>query len=346
MSKITEAPYRNFLNQVVCEINRARLEAGHAVNRSLISLYFNIGKLIVQRQNEHGWGKAIVQKLSADLKKLFDSSRGFSSQNLWYMRQFYLEYEDRKDLADLAMQIPWGQNLLVISRIKDYESRKYYLETTRQMGWSRNVLLNQIKAEAYERQCLEKSQHNFEQALSVHLAEQADEAMKSSYNLDFLGLTRPVRERELENRLTEKVRDFIMELGYGFCFIGNQYKLQVGEKEYFIDLLFFHRKLRSLVAVELKTGPFEPEYAGKVGFYLNVLDQQLKMENENPSIGIVLCAEKDHIEVEFALKTVNRPVGVAEYQLTRKLPKKIRTQLPSAEALESEIKEQLKPPGS
>jgi predicted nuclease of restriction endonuclease-like (RecB) superfamily len=258
------------------------------------------------------------------------------------MRQFYMEYKDFSKLQQLVGEIPWGHNILIMSKIKDKKEREYYLKSAAQMGWSRNVLLNFIKANSYQNHLKNPKQNNFNKALPVHLAEQASEAMKSSYNLEFLGVRAPMLERALENKMIEKVKRLIMELGYGFTFIGNQHKLSLGRKEYFIDLLFYHRKLRCLVAIELKAGSFLPEYAGKMNFYLNLLDEQVKMKDENPSIGIILCAEKDHIEVEYALKGIEKPIGVANYQLTKNLPKELNRQLPSAKELEKRITNELK----
>ena len=217
--------------------------------------------------------------------------------------------------------------------ITDHAARLYYLRAAAQFGWTRNVLLNQIKAGAYERAVTEKKTHNFPLALPEYLAEQAEEAMKSSYNLEFLGIRREIKERELEDRLIERLRDFILELGYGFCFIGRQHRLTVGQKEYFIDLLFYHRFLKALVAFELKVGPFEPEFAGKMDFYLNLLNDKERGDRDNPSIGIILCAEKDDVEVEYALKTKRNPIGVAAYQLQSKLPGELKGKLPTAKQL-------------
>ena len=204
---------------------------------------FEIGKLIVKNQEVNNWGKSIVDTLSKDINKQIDGIKGYSPQNLWRMRQFYLEYKENRELFELATKIPWGQNLLIMHQVKDREERKYYLTATDKLAWSRSVLLNQIKANAYQNHLINPKQHNFENALPVHLSEQANEALKSEYNLDFLGISNPILEREIENRLVENIRDLLLELGYGFSFIGNQYRLKLNKKEYFIDLLFYHRFL-------------------------------------------------------------------------------------------------------
>lgn len=247
-------------------------------------------------------------------------------------------YKDDLELLKLALQIPWSQNLLIISKVPREEQRRYYLEATIKMGWSRAVLLNQIKANAYAHHISNAKQNNFEITLPANLSEQAVEALKSEYNLDFLGITKPISERELENQLIENIRDLLMELGYGFCFIGNQYRIKLKEKEYFLDLLFYHRILKCLVAVDLKVVGFEPEFAGKMNFYLEVLDDTVKEDSDNPSIGIILCPEKDDIEVEYALRASNKPIGVAEYKLTHQLPEKLKGKIPTKEEIIASLK--------
>ena len=235
-------------------------------------------------------------------------------------------------------EIPWGHHRLLLDKITDPAARLYYLQATARFGWSRNVLLNQIKAGAYERAVTEKKTHNFPAVLPEYLAEQAEETLKSSYCLEFLGIRREIKERELEERLIERLRDFILELGYGFCFVGRQHRLMLGQKEYFIDLLFYHRFLKSLMAFELKVGPFEPEYAGKMDFYLNLLNDKERADDDNPSIGIILCAEKDDVEVEYALRTKRNPIGVAVYQLQSKLPGELKGKLPTAKQLSEAVR--------
>jgi predicted nuclease of restriction endonuclease-like (RecB) superfamily len=322
--------YNSFFNKIIQTINSARYEAYKSLNKHHIGLNFEIGKLIVKNQKVNNWGKSIVDTLSNDINKQIDGIKGYSPQNLWRMRQFYLEYKDEQELLALAVKVPWGQNLLIMHQIKDIEERRYYLIATDKLAWSRSVLLNQIKANAYQNHLVNPKQHNFESTLPVHLSEQANEALKSGYNLDFLGINKPVLEKELENRLVEKIRDLLLELGYGFSFIGNQYRLKLNQKEYFIDLLFYHRFLKCLVAIELKTVEFEPEFAGKMNFYLELLDEMEKQPDDNPSIGIILCPTKDHIEVEYSLRSNAKPIGVSEYKLTHELPKQLRGKVPTS----------------
>lgn len=325
--------YDNFFDEVIQTINSVRYEAYKSLNKHHIGLNFEIGKLIVKNQDTNNWGKSIVDTLSEDINRQIDGIKGYSPQNLWRMRQFHLEYIDEAELLDLALKIPWGQNLLIMHQVKDREERKYYLNATDKLGWSRAVLLNQIKANAYQHHLINPKQSNFEKALPVHLSEQANEALKSEYNLDFLGISKPILERELENRLVENIRDLLLELGYGFTFVGNQYRLKLNQKEYFIDLLFYHRFLKCLVAIELKTVEFEPEFAGKMNFYLELLDEQEKQPDDNPSIGIILCPTKDNIEVEYSLKSSSKPIGVSEYTLTHNLPKELKGKVPTAKEL-------------
>jgi predicted nuclease of restriction endonuclease-like (RecB) superfamily len=222
------------------------------------------------------------------------------------MRSFYLAYRCNPNLVQLAREIPWFSNVMIFEKVKETKGQEYYLKYTSECGWSRNVLLNQIKAKAYERHVLAPKQHNFAETLPEHLAEQADEAMKDVYMLDFLGIGKPVIEREMELRMVNRIRDVILEMGYGFAFLGNQYRLSLEGKDYFIDLLFYHRRLKSLVAVELKSGVFLPEYAGKMNFYLNLLDDLVREPEENPSIGIILSADRNRVEVEYALRGLDK----------------------------------------
>jgi predicted nuclease of restriction endonuclease-like (RecB) superfamily len=338
---ILSGAYVALLSDIKKRLISARIKTARSVNKELIHLYWEIGKSIAEKQAQNNWGDGVVEKLSADLRKEFHNTFGLSVQNLWYMRKIYLEYKDKPILQQLVGELPWGHNILILSNVKDTKAREYYLRASAEMGWSRNVLLNQIKADAY-RLSLKKKQHNFEKALPVHLAEQADESLKSVYNLDFLGVTKPILERDLEKRIVEKIKHFILELGSGFSFIGNQYRLELDGNEYFIDLLFFNRKLKCLVAIELKAGDFKPEYAGKMDFYLHLLNDKIRFKDENPSIGIILCAQKKNIVVEYALRSTRNPVGVAEYKLTRKLPGCLKKYLPSEKDLIAQVSEEMK----
>lgn len=374
MTKTLALPdYPAFLAALKERILQARNFAARSVNRDLILLYWDIGQSIVEKQKALGWGESVIDRLSSDLQVAFPLSTGFSPRSLRDMKRFHLVYSDdpiwrqavakfaragaepaiwqqavaklkeRDSVTDflrqLVAEVPWGHNLLILNKLADPEARLYYLWATARFGWSRNVLLNQIKAGAYERAVKERKSHNFPLALPEHFAEQADEMMKSRYNLEFLGIGRAVKERELEDRLVNRLQQFILELGYGFCFVGRQYRLALGSKEYFVDLLFYHRLLKALVAFDLKIGAFEPEHAGKMDFYLNLLNDKERVPGDQPSIGIILCAEKNDVEVEYALKTKTNPIGVAEYQLSPKLPAKFKGRLPTARQLAGAVRD-------
>ena len=365
MTKALSHPdYPAFLAALKERILHARSFAARAVNRGLVLLYWDIGRAIVEKQQTAGWGDSVVERLAADLRAAFPDMRGFSVGNLWRMKQLFREHTSPEFLSqavkelkvggadpgklsqavrELVVSVPWGHHANLLATLTDPAARLYYLRATAQLGWSRSVLLNQIKARAYERAVKEKKTHNFALALPEHFAEQADEMMKSRYNLEFLGIGRAMKERELEDRLIARLQRFILELGYGFCFVGRQYRLALGRKEYFVDLLFYHRFLKALVAFDLKIGSFEPEHAGKMDFYLNLLNEKERGPDEQPAIGIILCAEKDDVEVEFALKTKTNPIGVAEYQLQARLPAEFKGRLPTAKQLADAVREALPP---
>ena len=310
--------YANILRQIVAEIKHTRVVIANRVNTSLIQMYWNIGKHLSQEGLEKGYGSAVVKRLSVDLKAEFPDTNGFSPRNLWDMKRFYefysVEIIDEKLRQSVAV-LSWGHHLSIINKIKDLNEALYYVEAAVKMGWTRNLLLNFIKADSYRNAKLLPKANNFKRALPETMQEQANEILKSSYSLDLFGITKPLKELELEKRIVEKIKLFLLELGEGFTFIGNQYRVLSGTKEYFVDLLFFNRVLKSLVAIDLKIGEFEPEYVGKMNYYLGLLDDKIKMKDENPSIGLILCASKDNVDVEIALRDVNKPIGIAEYRL-------------------------------
>ena len=351
------ADYRQFIEELKARVVSARISAARAITHEAILLYWDIGRGIVKKQKEHGWGDSVVEIVAADLQRAFPATKGFSPQNIWRMQQLYLLHNQPEFLAQVVREmekegqqaptdeslsqlvremvstVPWGHHANALLRVSDPAARLWYLRATARFGWSRNVLLNQIKSGAYERAVTETKTHNFDLALPEYFAEQADEMLKSTYNLEFLGLRLAVRERELEDRLITRLQSFLLELGYGFCFVGRQHRIALGKKEYFIDLLFYHRFLKTLVAFDLKVGPFEPEFAGKMDFYLNLLNDKERDPGDQPSIGIILCAEKDDVEVEYALRTKANPIGVAAYALQSKLPGELKGKLPTAKQL-------------
>lgn len=329
--------YLLFLKEIKDKIRTARIKAYHGLNKELINLYWGIGKSIVEKQKKYGWGQSIVEKLSRDLMTDFKGKEGLSANNLWRMRNLYLTYKDNPKLAQLVQEIPWGQNIVIMQRIKEQNIKEYYIKATIQYGWSRDVLIHQIEAEAHKQIKIEKL-HNFPKTLPVHLSEQADLAIKDTYTLDFLDVAKPLLERELERKLLENLKKFLAELGLGFCFIGNQYKIELNDKEYYIDLLFYHRYLHCLIAIDLKIGEFKPEYAGKMNFYLNLLDNKVKLPEENHSIGIIICKDHNRLEVEYALIGIDKPIGVSKYKITKKLPAQLQNKLPDKKDIEKGLK--------
>lgn len=319
--------YPYLLTEIKERIRSAQYEALKTVNKELVGLYWDIGRMILERQDVEGWGKAVVERLSTDLRQEFPGVKGFSVQNLWYMRQFYAEYHGNKKLQPLVGEIAWAHNLVIMSKCKEALEREFYIRMTRKFGWSKSVLLHQIDNQSYEKSLL--GQTNFDQALTPELRVQAKLAVTDEYIFDFLELDEEHSERELERALIARVEDFLRAMGGMFAFMGSQYRLEVDGKEFFIDLLLFHRHLRCLVAIELKVGEFLPEFVGKMQFYLTALDRQVRQKDENPSIGIILCKEKNRTVVEYALHDAKKPIGVATYEITKTLPKALKGQLPS-----------------
>jgi len=336
---IEKREYFKFLNDLKNKIKQSQYQAYRTVNKELISLYWDIGESIIEKQEKLGWGQKIIQQLAEDLQKEFPRNSGFSYANLDRMRKFHLTYKDNPKLAQLVREIPWGQNITILEKLKDNYQREYYLRMTIRSSWSRNILIHQIESKSFERFLTDKKSHNFDKTLPVKMLKKVKSTMKDSYLLDFLEISADIKEKELERKILENIKSFLLELGIGFTFIGNQYKIVLGENEYFIDLLFYHRHLRCLIAIDLKIGKFIPEYAGKMNFYLNLLDDKVKLQDENLSIGLILCKEKDNIVVEYALRNIKKPVGVAKYYLTRKLPAKLLKQLPSPTVIEDKLRE-------
>lgn len=331
MTPASSGEYPRLLAEIKERIRSAQYDALKAINKELVGLYWDIGRMIVERQENAGWGKAVVERLSADLRQEFPGVSGFSVQNLWYMRQFYQEYRAAEKLQPLVGEIGWAHNLVIIGRCKDPLEREFYLRMARKFGWSKNVLIHQIENQGYEKAML--SQTNFDRVLTPELQAQAKLAVKDEYIFDFLELGESYGERELERALIARIENFLRAMGGIFAFMGSQYRLEVDGDEFFIDLLLFHRKLKALVAVELKIGKFQPEFVGKMQFYLTALDKQVRQEDENPSIGIILCKEKNRTVVEYALHDARKPIGVATYEMTKTLPKELQGQLPAPEEI-------------
>ncbi|MCX6996582.1 MAG: PDDEXK nuclease domain-containing protein [Kiritimatiellaeota bacterium] len=319
--------YGQLLADIKARVHAAQLAAFRAVNTELVALYWDIGRMIVARQKGETWGKSVVQKLADDLQAEFPGSGGFSASNLWRMKLFYETYLPAEKLAPLVREIGWSHNLVILERCKDPLQREFYVRMTRKFGWSKNVLIHQIDNQSYEKTLL--NQTNFDKAVTPAIRAQAKLAVKDDYLFDFLELGEEHAERELERALIARIEDFLRAMGGLFAFVGSQFRLEVDAKEYFIDLLLFHRRLKCLVAVELKVGEFAPEFVGKMQFYLAALDTQVREKGENPAIGIILCKQKSRTIVEYALREANKPIGVATYRIVKQLPRELRGQLPS-----------------
>lgn len=337
--------YRQMLEDLKKRVQQAQYQALKAVNRELVALYRDIGRIIVEKQEQFGWGENVVMQLARDLQVDFPGVRGFSRSNVFNMRRYYLTYRDDPKIQTVSGQIPWSHNTLIMEACKSAEERTFYLDVASRFNLSYRALERQVRGDEYRRYL--QNQTNFQETLPPQQADRALLAVKDSYNLDFLGLSEEHTERELEDALVLNITKFLAEMGGYFAFVGRQFRVEVSDKEFFIDLLFYHRKLRCLVAVELKAGPFEPEYAGKMQFYLSALDNNTRLEEENPSIGIIVCQSKDRTIVEYTLKEVNRPIGVAsynQYDSLDRVPERIARYLPSPAELEQRLTGPSEPP--
>lgn len=330
MSEIsTTKAYAHLLTDIKKRILSAQYDALRAVNRELITLYWDIGKMIVDQQQRHGWGKAVVETLAKDLRSEFPGVGGYSVDNVWRMRKFYLNFKDDPKLAPLVQEISWSKIIIIIESCKDNLEREFYIRMTRKFGWSKNVLIHQIENKTYEKTLL--SQTNFDKTLPPALRHQAKLAVKDEYTFDFLELGQEHNEAALERAMTARMGEFLREMGGAVSFVGNQYRVEVGDREYFVDILLYHRHLRCLIVLELKAGEFLPEYIGKMQFYLTAVDRHVRVKGENPPIGMIVCKSKDKTVVEYALADVSKPIGVASYHLASRLPKDLKSQLPAPE---------------
>ncbi|MBW4662046.1 MAG: DUF1016 family protein [Drouetiella hepatica Uher 2000/2452] len=327
--------YEAFLRDLKERIRDAQLRAAIAVNRELVLLYWRIGHEILTRQQQQGWGAKVIDRLAKDLKQEFPEMQGFSPRNLKYMRTFAEAYLDEPIVQQAAAQIPWFHNCVLLDKVKDPVQRLWYIQQTIEQGWSRNVLVLQIESGLYQRQG--SAVTNFEQVLPKPQSDLVQQIIKSPYNFDFLCLGDERSERQLERALIDHIRDFLLELGVGFAFLGSQYPIEVSGKEYRLDLLFYHVQLHCYIVIDLKTGEFEPEFSGKMNFYVAAVDNLLRSPKEEATIGIILCKTKDKTTVEFALQGIQKPIGVATFQLNRDLPESLKGSLPTAEQLEVEL---------
>lgn len=330
--------YAEFLAELKGRIRSAQIKAALSVNRELILLYWDIGHQIVEQQEKEGWGGAVIERLANDLQKDFPGIKGFSPRNIWHMRAFYLTYPGEvKKLPQAVAEIPWGHNVLLFEKIKDSAERLWYAQKTVEHGWSRAVLWHQIDTKLYDRQAKKLKTTNFPKTLPPTQSDLALEIIKDPYNFDFLTLADDAREKELEKGLLLHLREFLIELGKGFSFVGSQYHLEIGNEDFYIDLLFYHLRLRCFIVIDLKRTEFKPEYAGKMNFYLSAVDDLLRQPGDHPSIGIILCKTKKHVIVEYALRDARKPIGVSEFRVTAALPEPLKGSLPTIEELESEL---------
>lgn len=336
---IKTAAYRELITELKKKVRSAQIRAALSVNSELIGLYWEMGQLITERQKASGWGEGIIEQISHDLSQEFQTIKGFSRRNLYRIKQWYTFYADQKKFVpQLVAQIPWSHNVLIMEKIKDVDVALWYVRKTAENGWSRNVLGVQIENRLYERQAEARNVDNFSARLPAPSSELAREVVKDPYVFDFLDVGDEAKEREIESALVERITRFMLELGKGFAFVGKQYHLEVGGEDFYIDLLFYHLKLHCYVAIELKTGPFKPEYAGKLNFYLTALDEEVKTPEDNPSIGLILCKDRNRIVAEYALRGLSKPIGVSRYELAETLPEELKTSLPTVEEMEAGLK--------
>ncbi len=343
--------YIEWLKSLKEKFRQVQVKAAVKVNTELLNFYWDLGKEIVEKQKQSKWGDKFLERLSKDLMNEFPDVKGFSLRNLKYIRQWYLFWSETEEIGQqpvaqfgskkgqqpvaLITQIPWGHNLVIISKCKNPQEALFYVQKTIENGWSRNVLIHQIESKLYGR--TGNAITNFDTALPKPQSDLAKEIIKDPYCFDFLSIREDYNERKLENYLLAHLTKFLLELGNGFSFLGRQYRLEVGDDEFYIDLLFYHVKLHCFVVIELKTGKFKPEYAGQLNFYISAVDSLLKSENDNSTIGILICKSKNKTVVEYALRDISKPIGVSEYKITKKLPKKLKSALPSIEEIEAEL---------
>lgn len=365
--QIEKNKYLDFLTQVKTRIQTSQVRAVLSVNAELIYLYWDIGRMIDEKQKAEGWGAGVIPKLSKDIRNELPEVKGFSERNIGYMIRFAKEYgkppilqqpvakltkrekaiivpqpvaqlTQREILGKLhqtILKIPWGHNIILMEKVKDMSSRLWYMQKTIENGWSRNMLSLMIEGDAHQREG--KAVTNFDLRLPSPQSDLAKQSLKDPYIFDFLTLEEPFRERELETSLVQHLEKFLLELGQGFSFVGRQYHLNVGEDDFYIDLLFYHLRLRCFIVIEIKKGEFKPEYVGKINFYCNVVDDVLKHETDQQTIGLILCQDKNRIVAEYSLRGFNKPIGVSEYELTRALPKRLKSSLPTVEEIEEEL---------
>ena len=334
---MNDSQYLLIVENIKAEISNSQFKAVVSVNRELIMLYYNIGLII----NEHKiWGNKFIENLARDIKLAYPQSTGYSVRNLKYMAKLASEYPDKEFVQQAVAQLPWGHNLVLLDKIQDDNERRWYIEKCTENGWSRSVLVHQIESKLYERQMAAHKISNFKDRLPAPQSELAAQTMKDPYIFDFIPFKEDMLERDIEKALVKEITALLLELGTGFAFLGNQYHLNVGGDDFYIDLLFYNINLRSYVVIELKTGDFKPEYEGQLNFYLSAVDGILKKETDNPSIGLLLCKSKNNLVAEYSLRDMSKPIGISEYKITNDLPEELERQLPSVEDIQKRIKKE------
>jgi predicted nuclease of restriction endonuclease-like (RecB) superfamily len=336
---IINQEYKEMLSALKERVASSRYKAALSVNKELILLYHHIGTQILESQNKKGWGSKVIEKLSKDLSTAFPEMKGFSSRNLKYMRKFAYEYPEFEFVQEVLAQLSWYHNLTILDKITDKEARLFYIKHAIEYGWSRNIMVTQIETKLFERQG--NAITNFNHKLPSPQSDLAHHTLKDPYIFDFLSIGKEAHEREIEKGLVAHMEKFLLELGEGFAFVGRQYHLEVGGQDFYIDLLFYHLKLRCFVVIELKDKEFKPEYAGKMNFYLSAVDDLVKHETDHSSIGLILCRTKNNVLAEYTLRDMTKPIGLAEYKLTESLPQNLKTALPTIEELEAELSKDL-----
>lgn len=336
---IINTDYTLFLEDLKKRVYDSRYRAALQVNKELILLYHHIGNQILEAQAKQGWGAKVIDQLSKDLKSEFPEMKGFSTRNLRYMRKFAEEYPDAEFVQQVAAQLPWFHIATIMDKVDTKENQIFYMKHTIQNGWSRNILSMQIEKSLHKRQG--QAVTNFKDRLPSSQSDLAHYTLKDPYIFDFLSLGDEAHEREVEKGLIGHMEKFILELGAGFAFVGRQYHLEIADQDFYIDLLFYHLKLRCFIVIELKDKDFKPEYAGKMNFYLSAIDDLVKHETDQPSIGMILCKNKNNVLAEYTLRDMTKPIGLAEYRLTESMPENLKTALPSIEELEAELSKDL-----
>lgn len=343
LSLQTDEAYKQWLVSLKQQFQQTQIKATVQVNQTLLQYYWQLGEQIVERQQKSEWGSHFLKQLSQDLMAEFPEIKGFSQRNLELVRQWYVYWCDEsviaKQLVSQLTSIPWGHNLQLIRKCKNQQEAQYYVQQTLAHGWSRSVLVHQIESGLYQREG--RALTNFEATLPAIQSDLAQQTLKDPYIFDFLALSKDYNERELEQGLIEHITQFLLELGTGFAYMGRQVPIQVGERDFYLDLLFYHTRLHCHVVIELKVVDFEPEHVGKLNFYIKAVDEQIRQASDQPTIGILLCKSKDKTVVEYALSNVQKPLGVTEYQLTQSLPDDLKSSLPSIEEIERELEGEL-----